>query len=84
MFFQFYLCLDKSLTSSYFRTLYFVICRVLYQEFVLTSKNYIRNVTDVRGEWLVEQAGHYFDLSNFPENDTKRALERLYAKNKRR
>jgi pre-mRNA-splicing factor ATP-dependent RNA helicase DHX15/PRP43 len=51
----------------------------LYNEFVLTSKNFIRTVTSIRGEWLVEQAPHYYDLSNFPTGETKRALERLYA-----
>jgi pre-mRNA-splicing factor ATP-dependent RNA helicase DHX15/PRP43 len=56
----------------------------LYHEFVLTSRNYIRTVTDIRGEWLVELAPHYFDLSNFPAGDTKRALERLYAKQRQR
>jgi pre-mRNA-splicing factor ATP-dependent RNA helicase DHX15/PRP43 len=56
---------------------------VLYQEFVLTTRNYIRTVTDVRGEWLVELARHYFDLENFPGGETKSALERLYAKGKR-
>lgn len=35
---------------------------VLYHEFVLTSKNFIRTVTAVRGEWLVEIAPHYYDL----------------------
>jgi pre-mRNA-splicing factor ATP-dependent RNA helicase DHX15/PRP43 len=29
---------------------------VLYNEFVLTTKNYIRTVTSIPGEWLVEQA----------------------------
>lgn len=52
----------------------------LYHEFVLTSKNYIRTVTEIRGEWLVELAPHYFDLSNFPAGEAKRALERLYQK----
>jgi len=52
----------------------------LYQEFVLTTRNYIRTVTDIKGEWLVELARHYFDLENFPAGETKRALERLYAK----
>lgn len=52
----------------------------LYQEFVLTTRNYIRTVTDIRGEWLVELARHYFDLENFPAGETKSALERLYAK----
>lgn len=56
---------------------------VLYHEFVLTTKNYIRTVTDVKGEWLVELAPHYFDLSNFPGGETKRALERLYEKQQR-
>lgn len=52
----------------------------LYNEFVLTSKNYIRTVTDIRGEWLLEVAPHYFDLQNFPECEAKRVLERLGMK----
>ncbi len=32
------------------------------------------------GEWLVDIAPHYFDLSNFPQGEARRALERLYAK----
>lgn len=51
---------------------------VLYQEFVLTSKNYIRTCTDIRGDWLIDVAPHYFELSNFPPCEAKRALERLY------
>ena len=50
---------------------------VLYQDFVLTSKNYIRTVTEVKGEWLVDIAPHYFDLSNFPMGGARRSLERL-------
>jgi len=53
---------------------------VLYHEFVLTSKNYIRTVTSVRGEWLVELAPHYYDLTNFPKGDTAASLARLYAR----
>ncbi|KAG2442561.1 hypothetical protein HXX76_002647 [Chlamydomonas incerta] len=53
---------------------------VLYQEFVLTTKNYIRTCLDIKGEWLIDVAPHYFDLSNFPAGECKRALERLYAK----
>ena len=52
----------------------------LYNEFVLTSKNYIRMVTDVKGEWLVELAPHYYDLKHFPACEAKRVLERIYAK----
>lgn len=50
---------------------------VLYNEFVLTTKNYIRTVTTIRGEWLLEIAKHYYDLENFPECSAKRALERI-------
>ncbi|KXZ56762.1 hypothetical protein GPECTOR_1g687 [Gonium pectorale] len=53
---------------------------VLYQEFVLTTKNYIRSCMDIKGEWLVDIAPHYFDLSNFPQGECRRSLERLYAK----
>lgn len=74
---------------------------VLYNEFVLTTKNFvsarvnrgrggglrlcvgraqIRTVTVVRGEWLVEIAPHYYDLSNFPECDAKRELAAMYRK----
>lgn len=52
----------------------------LYNEFVLTTKNYIRTVTSVRGEWLVEIAPHYYDLTNFPKGETHRALQKLYAR----
>ena len=57
---------------------------VLYNEFVLTNKNFLRTVTAVRGEWLVEAAPHYFDLSNFPEGETRRELERLFARKRLR
>lgn len=57
---------------------------MLYNEFVLTTKNYIRTCTEVRGEWLLDLAPHYYDLSNFPACEAKRALERLaQAKEKR-
>lgn len=56
---------------------------VLYHEFVLTSKNYIRTVTGIRGEWLVEIAPHYYALDNFPEGSAKRALQRLYERQAR-
>lgn len=59
------------------------IRRALYHEFVLTSRNYIRTVTDIKGEWLIDVAPHYFDLSNFPPGDARRALERMYAKKDR-
>ncbi|QLG71276.1 hypothetical protein HG535_0B03150 [Zygotorulaspora mrakii] len=50
---------------------------VIYNEFVLTSKNYIRTVTSVRPEWLIELAPAYYDLSNFQKGDVKLSLERI-------
>ncbi|KAJ9126636.1 DEAH-box ATP-dependent RNA helicase prp43 [Naganishia onofrii] len=54
---------------------------VVYNEFVLTTGNFIRTVTDIRGEWLLEYAPSYFDASNWNENEKKspiyQALERL-------
>lgn len=53
---------------------------VFYQEFVLTTRNYIRTVTEVKGEWLIDVAPHYYDVQNFPQGEAKRALEMLYKK----
>ncbi|KAG8777893.1 DEAH-box ATP-dependent RNA helicase prp43 [Ceratobasidium sp. 428] len=53
---------------------------VLFNEFVLTSRPYIRTVTDVRPEWLLEYAGMYYDLTNFPDSEAKRALQRMVKK----
>ncbi|KAA1470773.1 pre-mRNA-splicing factor ATP-dependent RNA helicase PRP43 [Dentipellis sp. KUC8613] len=55
---------------------------VIFNEFVLTTRPYIRTVTDVRAQWLLEFAPTYFDLSTFPNDETKRAL--LRAKQKSR
>ncbi|KAK2968322.1 hypothetical protein RJ640_021711 [Escallonia rubra] len=51
---------------------------VIYNEYVLTTRNFIRTVTDVRGEWLIDIAPHYYDLANFPQCEAKRVLEKLY------
>jgi pre-mRNA-splicing factor ATP-dependent RNA helicase DHX15/PRP43 len=70
---------------------------VIYNEFVLTTANvsllsplhrsiyadiqFIRTVTEVRPEWLLEYSPQYFDPSTFPEkSETRRALERVVAK----
>ncbi|KAM0951211.1 putative RNA helicase [Dioscorea sansibarensis] len=53
---------------------------VIYNEFVLTSRNFIRTVTDIRGEWLIDIAPHYYDLSNFPPCEARRVLEKLCNK----
>ncbi|KAF5345483.1 hypothetical protein D9756_010451 [Leucocoprinus leucothites] len=53
---------------------------VLFNEFVLTTRPYIRTVTEVRTEWLMEFAPLYFDLKTFPDGEMKRALQRAYNK----
>uniref|UniRef100_A0A8C5LTS8 ATP-dependent RNA helicase DHX15 n=1 Tax=Leptobrachium leishanense TaxID=445787 RepID=A0A8C5LTS8_9ANUR len=53
---------------------------VLYNEFVLTTKNYIRTCTDIKPEWLVKIAAQYYDMGNFPQCEAKRQLERILAK----
>ncbi|XP_052146887.1 probable pre-mRNA-splicing factor ATP-dependent RNA helicase DEAH3 [Oryza glaberrima] len=56
---------------------------VIYNEYVLTTRNFIRTVTDIRGDWLIDVAPHYYDLGNFPSCEAKRVLERLYNKRER-
>jgi len=55
---------------------------VLFNEFILTSRPYIRTVTEIRPEWLLQYGGQYFDLSSpgFPESETKRALKSVLAR----
>ncbi|KAF4583901.1 DEAH-box ATP-dependent RNA helicase prp43 [Pleurotus pulmonarius] len=53
---------------------------VLFNEFVLTTRPYIRTVSEVRPEWLLEFAPSYFDLSSFPDGETKRALQKVLNK----
>ena len=56
---------------------------VVYNEFVLTTKNYIRICTEVKGDWLIDIAPHYYDLSNFPHCEALRVLERISARKNR-
>ena len=53
---------------------------VLFQDFVLTSKNFVRTLTAVRPEWLIEFAAHYYEVENWPEGETKVELERTYRR----
>ncbi|KDR75659.1 hypothetical protein GALMADRAFT_121825 [Galerina marginata CBS 339.88] len=53
---------------------------VLFNEFVLTTRPYIRTVSEVKAEWLIEFAANYFDLSTFPDGEAKRALQRTWNK----
>ncbi|KAJ5279383.1 Pre-mRNA splicing factor RNA helicase (Prp43) [Penicillium angulare] len=61
---------------------------VLYHEFVLTTKNYIRTVTAVKPEWLLDIAPTYYDIPTFPKGEIRsalmRAADRLSRKEKLR
>jgi len=57
---------------------------LIYNEFVLTTKNYIRNVTHIKPEWLLEIAPVYYDLSTFPKGIVRTALERTMEKMRRK
>lgn len=50
---------------------------VIYNEFVLTSKNYIRTITSVQPEWLIEIAPKYYNLDHFVKGDVRLSLERV-------
>ncbi|KAJ7774724.1 P-loop containing nucleoside triphosphate hydrolase protein [Mycena metata] len=53
---------------------------VIFNEFVLTTRPYIRTVTEIRADWLLDYATTYFDLSSFPDGETKRALQKVVNK----
>ena len=53
---------------------------VLYNEFVLTTKNFIRTNIEIKPEWLVDLAPHYYDLSSFPNGTAKLELERIFQR----
>jgi len=53
---------------------------VLYNEFVLTSKNFVRTCIQVRGEWLVDLAPNYYDVKNFPKSEARNQLQRLFER----
>ncbi|KAI9866803.1 MAG: DEAH-box ATP-dependent RNA helicase prp43 [Trichoglossum hirsutum] len=57
---------------------------VLYNEFVLTTKNYIRTVMAVKPEWLLDIADTYYDINTFPKGDIRSALERTMDKIRRK
>ncbi len=56
----------------------------LYHEFVLTSRNYIRTVTAIEPEWLLEIAPQYYDLTDaqFGACEARAQLERIANRQK--
>jgi pre-mRNA-splicing factor ATP-dependent RNA helicase DHX15/PRP43 len=57
---------------------------VLYNEFVLTNKNYIRTVTAIKPEWLIEIKPDYFDVNDISNTEIKMGLKRVLEKMQRR
>lgn len=57
---------------------------IMYNEFVLTKKQYIRDCAVVEGKWLIDQAEDYYDLSNFPPGKAEMALQILYKARQRK
>jgi pre-mRNA-splicing factor ATP-dependent RNA helicase DHX15/PRP43 len=53
---------------------------VLFNEFVLTTRPFIRTVTEIRPDWLLELAANYYDMATFPDGEAKRSLQRLMKK----
>ena len=50
---------------------------ILYHEFILTSKNFIRICSQVKGEWLFEIAPQYFNLKDIKNAETKKDLQEI-------
>ncbi|CAK7244187.1 MAG: DEAH-box ATP-dependent RNA helicase prp43 [Sporothrix thermara] len=57
---------------------------VVYNEFVLTSKQYIRTVTGIKPEWLLDIAPNYYDIPSFDDGEAKTALKRVADKIRRK
>lgn len=50
---------------------------VIFNDFVLTNKSYIRTVTPIKPEWLLKIAPHYYNLNSFPQCEAKQPIEIL-------
>jgi pre-mRNA-splicing factor ATP-dependent RNA helicase DHX16 len=44
---------------------------VVYHELVLTSKEYMRTCSEIKAEWLVEIAPHYYSKNDILEEGRK-------------
>ena len=57
---------------------------VVYNEFVMTSKQFIRTATEVKGEWLQDSSPSYYDLETFPNCEAKRRLQKFVQRKQRK
>jgi pre-mRNA-splicing factor ATP-dependent RNA helicase DHX16 len=53
---------------------------VLYYELVLTTKEYMRQVMEIQGEWLTEVAPHYYKDKDIAGEDGKRKMPKAVGK----
>ncbi|XP_044476321.1 pre-mRNA-splicing factor ATP-dependent RNA helicase DEAH1-like [Mangifera indica] len=49
---------------------------VVYHELVLTTKEYMRQVTELKPDWLVEIAPHYYQMKDVEDPVSKKMLKR--------
>ncbi|EMH76638.1 helicase, putative, partial [Entamoeba histolytica HM-1:IMSS-B] len=51
---------------------------ILYNEYVMTKREYVRTASSIQPEWLFEASPKYFaQLDKFKESETTRALKRV-------
>jgi len=53
---------------------------VVYHEQMMTSRSYLKIATQIRGEWLLDIAPHYYDPIKLPECEAKGLLEKMMAR----
>lgn len=56
---------------------------VIYNELVLTSQNYLRTVTAISDDWLIDACPNYFDLEDF-DGLQRQVMEQLHRSRKQR
>ncbi|CAN1259804.1 Pre-mRNA-splicing factor ATP-dependent RNA helicase DEAH1 [Linum perenne] len=47
---------------------------VVYHELVLTTKEYMRQVTELKPEWLVEIAPHFYRMKDVEDSGSKKKV----------
>jgi pre-mRNA-splicing factor ATP-dependent RNA helicase DHX16 len=52
---------------------------LLYHELAFTTKEYMRNVTEIKGQWLLEIAPHYYQAKEIEDSTTKKMPKKAGA-----
>ena len=47
-------------------------CWVIYHELVFTTKEYMRNCIEIKNEWLLEVAPHYYKAKELEDSTIKK------------